>query len=269
MRFQIVLIPLLTATLTYAQDTIILKNGDEIPAKVLEITQLELKYRKSINPEGPMYTSSLRDVLLIKYANGTKDVINAQESNAGSDRILRRSGSNRPPLSNAVIPPDDGQLSGGLRYRGHLFNPSFITPNSQRIGLTQAKSLFNNQPDAMTALTCGRSLRTWSVVAAVPVLALIGVGTGLLIAREDQGDRRDGMRRLSGDDDRQDDDRRGKRSIGAALVGGGALLGVASIWLGHRATIQFRRAANRYNNRQPTSLRIAPGQFGNGAVLTF
>jgi hypothetical protein len=58
----------------FAQDNIILKNGDEIKAKVLEVTITDVKYKKYENQEGPIYTISKSDILMIKYENGQKDV---------------------------------------------------------------------------------------------------------------------------------------------------------------------------------------------------
>lgn len=67
---------------TSAQDNIVLKNGEEIKAKVQEIGLSEIKYKKSDNPNGPLYTTSKSEVLMIKYENGSKDVFG---SAAGTD----------------------------------------------------------------------------------------------------------------------------------------------------------------------------------------
>lgn len=248
-------------TLTYAQDNIILRNGEEIPAKVLEVTQTDLKYRKAANPDGPIYTATLRDVLLIKYANGTKDTF-------GNERATMR---NRPARPMPVEPglssaPAPMQGLDGLRYHRGLFSRYYVGNNGQQIGISEANSLFYSQPGALNALERGRSLRTWSVVTAVSAGALIGTGIGLAIGRDGRGGRGPGFTNSGGP---SFDNRHDGRRAGAALLGGGLVLGVASLWLDHRASVQFRRAANQYNNRQPTTLRFTPGQNGVGAVLTF
>ncbi|MBO0952229.1 hypothetical protein [Fibrella forsythiae] len=268
MRLFIFVVSLLTATLTYAQDNIILRNGEEIPAKVLEVTQTDLKYRKSANPDGPIYTSALRDVLLIKYANGTKDSF-------GNDRgpvpIRNRPGRPMPAEAGmAVAPAAPMQGLNGLRYHRGLFSRYYVGNNGQHIGVSEANSLFYSQPEAIAALERGRSLRTWSVVTAVSAGALIGTGVGLAIGRDGRWGRDNGpMGGNNNGNGPQFDGRRDGHRIGAALIGGGVLLGVASLWLDHRASVQFRRASDRYNNRQPTTLRFAPGQSGVGAILTF
>ena len=70
----------LLTNIGYSQDNIILKNGDEIAAKVLEVTTDQIKYKKWENQEGPTYTSAKSEVFMIKYKNGTKDVFNTASS---------------------------------------------------------------------------------------------------------------------------------------------------------------------------------------------
>jgi hypothetical protein len=62
------------------QDNIILKNGDEIKSKVLEISPTELKYKKW-NQESPIYSILKKDVFIILYENGTKEVFETEEIN--------------------------------------------------------------------------------------------------------------------------------------------------------------------------------------------
>jgi hypothetical protein len=57
----------------FAQDNIILKNGDELKSKILEVATTEIKYSKFDNPTGPIYTILKSDVFMIKYENGSKD----------------------------------------------------------------------------------------------------------------------------------------------------------------------------------------------------
>lgn len=57
-----------------AQDVITKRNGDDIKAKVLEITLTELKYKNFNNLDGPIISIAKSDVIFVKYENGTKDV---------------------------------------------------------------------------------------------------------------------------------------------------------------------------------------------------
>ena len=74
----------LLTNIGYSQDNIILKNGDEIAAKVLEVTTDQIKYKKWENQEGPTYTSAKSEVFMIKYKNGTKDVFNSPSSTSST-----------------------------------------------------------------------------------------------------------------------------------------------------------------------------------------
>lgn len=60
--------------LTFTQDIIVLKNGDEIKSKVLEVTPDLIKYKNWENQEGPTYSKSKSEIFMIKYSNGSKDV---------------------------------------------------------------------------------------------------------------------------------------------------------------------------------------------------
>jgi hypothetical protein len=63
-----------------AQDTIFLKNGEEIKSKIKEVTSSEVKYVKYENLDGPIYSLSKAQILMIKYENGSKDIFEEKES---------------------------------------------------------------------------------------------------------------------------------------------------------------------------------------------
>jgi len=62
---------------TYAQDVITLKSGEEIKAKVTEISSSEIKYKRFDNLDGPTIVIEKVKVFAINYENGTREVINA------------------------------------------------------------------------------------------------------------------------------------------------------------------------------------------------
>jgi uncharacterized protein (TIGR02145 family) len=62
----------------FAQDVIVLKNGDEIKAAVSLINTEAVTYKKFENLTGPDYSIKKSEVFMIKYANGTKDVFKEQ-----------------------------------------------------------------------------------------------------------------------------------------------------------------------------------------------
>ncbi|HOG41812.1 MAG TPA: hypothetical protein PLI69_04650 [Bacteroidales bacterium] len=64
--------------LANAQDFVIMRNGDEIRAKVLEITVDEVKYRLYDEPDGVIYTVWKTDIIMIHYESGRSEVFSKQ-----------------------------------------------------------------------------------------------------------------------------------------------------------------------------------------------
>ncbi len=64
----------LLASYAMAQDIIIMRNGDEVEAKVTALTDSDISYKKWSNQDGPTYTTAKSKVFMIKYKNGDKDV---------------------------------------------------------------------------------------------------------------------------------------------------------------------------------------------------
>ena len=69
------LLSLLTGV-AHAQDLLTKRNGEELAVKVVEITPAEVRYRRTDNPEGPLVSIWRSDVFMIRYANGSKEVLN-------------------------------------------------------------------------------------------------------------------------------------------------------------------------------------------------
>ncbi len=57
-----------------AQDKITLLNGKEINAKVIEVSETEIKYKQQGVSDGPTWVLAKMNVFSILYPNGTKDV---------------------------------------------------------------------------------------------------------------------------------------------------------------------------------------------------
>ncbi|MGN6213958.1 hypothetical protein [Parafilimonas sp.] len=93
--FITALLSILLGFYCIAQDTITLKNSDDIKAKVLEVTTTEIKYKKFENLNGPTYSILKSDILLIRYENGTKDIFNEEKNNNGNYLPLNKSFSER------------------------------------------------------------------------------------------------------------------------------------------------------------------------------
>lgn len=75
-RLTLTVLGLFCWCLTFAQDVIIKRTGEEISAKILELTPDQIKYKRQDYLEGPTISIFKREVFMIKYANGTKETFN-------------------------------------------------------------------------------------------------------------------------------------------------------------------------------------------------
>ena len=73
-------------------DNIIFKNGDELRAKVIEITQDVVKYKRCDNLDGPIISVNKYKILMIRYKNGTKEIFNSSVnySDYGSSETISK-----------------------------------------------------------------------------------------------------------------------------------------------------------------------------------
>ena len=85
-----------------SQDTLFTRSGQVIPARVYEINQTDIKYRKPSNPDGPLYTISKDDIAVIEYKNGTKDVF---QSGSQQDNTYSNSNSGNNVVASASPQP--------------------------------------------------------------------------------------------------------------------------------------------------------------------
>lgn len=75
----ILVVSVLIVSTVKAQDLIVLKNAEEILAKVTTITTDTITYKKWSNLEGPSYTTPKSAIFYIKYQNGEKDIFQKED----------------------------------------------------------------------------------------------------------------------------------------------------------------------------------------------
>tara|TARA_B110000858_G_scaffold191699_1_gene241325 strand:- start:710 stop:1411 length:702 start_codon:yes stop_codon:yes gene_type:complete len=75
-------------SIAFSQDNIVLKNGDEINAKISEVGESNIKYRKFNNQDGPIYTKSKDEIFYIKYSNGEKEMFTNNVNNKSSNNTV-------------------------------------------------------------------------------------------------------------------------------------------------------------------------------------
>lgn len=158
-----------------AQDMIIKRNGDEIKSQVEEISDKEIKYKKFDNLEGPSYSISKSEVFIIKYSNGTKEVI----SNNTSTPIQDNKPSNSNSQTTYSAPPS---TPASLRIEGEGWK---YYQEGRRLSESSLLRILKESKNesAIKELEAGKSLKTaGTVLTAVglpflisgPIVAVIG-----------------------------------------------------------------------------------------------
>jgi hypothetical protein len=124
MRFVFLFSAFISTIAAFAQDTLFTRDGQVIPAKVHEITQTEIKYKKPSNPDGPLYVVSKDEIAVIEYKNGSKDVFqyagsSQTDPSAGSQGTQLPSQQQQPQVNNYYSTPQPNvNLMFGLGMMG-------------------------------------------------------------------------------------------------------------------------------------------------------
>ncbi|MCF6169776.1 MAG: hypothetical protein L3J66_02210 [Bacteroidales bacterium] len=79
MKYLLLICTILFSVFASSQDLIILRNGDEIKAKVTEINDNDIRYKRESNPTGPTYKLAKSKIFFIRYASGDKDFFGAPD----------------------------------------------------------------------------------------------------------------------------------------------------------------------------------------------
>ncbi len=67
-------------------DVIVMKDGEEIEAKVLEVGTSEVRYKHCDDPSGPVFVELKSDIFMIKHENGRKTVFGDENSENVNDQ---------------------------------------------------------------------------------------------------------------------------------------------------------------------------------------
>ncbi|WP_201985827.1 hypothetical protein [Hymenobacter rubidus] len=129
--FLLLLLLVLLGSAAHAQDLLTKRNGEEIAVKVVEITPAEVRYRRADNPDGPLISVWKSDVFMIRYANGSKEVLNAAPAVAPGTSAAAPAG---PPATVGGVPvvnnqsPDDAILEETIHLDGPRVGFTILTP---------------------------------------------------------------------------------------------------------------------------------------------
>ena len=112
-----------------SQDYIILVNGDEIEAKVLEINDKNIDYKKYSNINGPTYHLKKSEIFMIKYQSGDKDVFSSVKTITPTSQITSVIADNPKEFiydSNIGTSNCQAQKSRGAKIFGNRSNEVFF-----------------------------------------------------------------------------------------------------------------------------------------------
>lgn len=106
-------------------DVIIMKNGDQINAIVLEITESEVKFRECDKPNGPIFVKQKSSIVRINYPNGTSTVISSDRyisfgQSGGSNNPAEHNPNDRSLLITVLLWLFVGSLGIHRFYLGHI-----------------------------------------------------------------------------------------------------------------------------------------------------
>ena len=92
-----------------AQDIIFLKDGNEIFSKIIDISPLEVTFKKYTNIDGPTYKRSISEIKEIKYQNGsTENFEKKKETISKAKHYLRI----QPPVNDGIGIAEVQQING-------------------------------------------------------------------------------------------------------------------------------------------------------------
>ncbi|OFX88722.1 MAG: hypothetical protein A2W99_04440 [Bacteroidetes bacterium GWF2_33_16] len=140
----------------FAQDILLLKNGDELKVIVSEVSLDVIKYKKFENPDGPLYLIEKEKVAMITYKNGSKDVF-----------------SEMPIVQKEEQQPIQQQKS----YKVLTEKRGIVKQNGITIKKNEIRTIMSENTDALNLYNSGQSL-----ILAGEVFSYAGLGIVLIAA---------------------------------------------------------------------------------------
>lgn len=137
---KLIFLVFLTTFITplFSQDIIFLQNGEGIQAKVTEVLENKIKYKRYTALDGPTYYLDKAKIFMIKYENGEKDVFGNKERIA----IYR----DKEPLKKLFI-----------AKQGLIFAKNYFVDKEEITRKEYKNILKDNNPKAYQAFKTGRA----------------------------------------------------------------------------------------------------------------
>jgi hypothetical protein len=192
-KLLLFLFGILLFNLLSAQDLIIKKNGDEINGKIQEVGVTEIKYKKTGNSEGPLYSVLKSEVFMIKYENGTKEVFTVENNTTTNNPVIEKPAQTAEMPQATVIIYRRNSPSGFAVTYDILANTKYITKVKNNFYYSgqfdagyvtftarterEASASMTLEPGKTYYLRCGVSTGIWM---GVPSLEFVSENTGIM-----------------------------------------------------------------------------------------
>lgn len=174
-----------------AQDIIVFEDGNEVQAKVTEVSSMEIKYKKFSNLNGPTYIAAISDVVRIDYENGEREIFDKSESQSSLVRPVKALMKYRdlkdgydyrayyPSYDDKYSPvwcgiaslfiPGLGQAITGEWGRAAGFFVTNVAMNLTMSSLFTSDFMYKNQSSRLIVFSCMAAsigLNIWSIIDA-------------------------------------------------------------------------------------------------------
>jgi hypothetical protein len=149
-------------------DQMLMKNGDMITARVTEISDEQIKYKRCDNLSGPTYSIGKEKVHSITYSNGIKEIIEppaAYEKTKKTENI---------PAEKKIYPKQ-------LKWAAFLTFTPYINYIGLPIGLflaLRAKRKILSQPQMYKGLNLANYILLFDAMVAVMIVGVVVLSTG-------------------------------------------------------------------------------------------
>jgi hypothetical protein len=214
----------LTSGSLFAQDSIYKRNKEIIPAKVFEVGTEEIKFRRTDNPDGPVYRLLVSEVACIHYKGGIIDTFCIREKPIPPPVVVARL---EPPSNSMRIEEDRGQF--------------FV--NNRRLGYNTVFSVMEARKDPKLNIQVAQARQyqtIYHVCAGFSFPCYIVGGMSGLIALMNQT--------LSGNSGSgQNGFQQGATTVAVVGILGGALLTYSYITCKQKYKLTLSKAVDRYN----------------------
>ena len=184
MKKLLLMVMLIVAGFVSAQDVIITNDSRKIDAKIIEVSQTEVKYKEKNNPNGPTFVLNTKDINSIIYANGSVSTFNQtqtysqQQAGSYQSNSQLNQGSFITKSGNTYF--YNGKSMSESEYLNFVQNNCFEAFQSYQQGQQLWKTGWTLFGVGMGSVVLGAAF-CWAPYSVIYSSILIGAGGGMVI----------------------------------------------------------------------------------------